>query len=102
VLPCYPLCSLSKRALKDQTKSLRHGKIYQDPCMIFSTDPPSSIPPFKDLILPERVRFRSMFKLRNSYPLAFHAHRKFFEVFIFLLVRVPLKLNGFRLSLLVI
>ena len=87
------LCSLSKTGLQDQTESLRHGEIYEDACLIFSTDPPS-----KDFIFPERVRLRSMYKFRNLIHYPLHAYRKFFEVFIFLVVRVPLKLTRFCLA----
>jgi len=56
----------------------------------FSTDLP-----FKDFILPERVRFRITSRLTGSYPLSF-VHRKFFEVFMFLLMCRYNKLTEFQ------
>lgn len=94
VLPCCPVCSPSKSGLKDQAESLRHGKICEDPWHNFPTNPP-----VKDFILPERVRFRRMYKLRDSYPFIFSMHTgNFLRFFIFLLVRVQLKLTRFCLS----
>ena len=58
----------------------------------FSTDLP-----FEDFILPERVRFRTISRIPGSYPLS-SVHRKFFEVFIFLLVRRYNKSTRFPLS----